>query len=118
MKIQRVAVTITLNVDVCNLPEGATLEEIGRQMTKDEWNEGRYPFHTEMLHEGVQEKVCKAIGEIVRNQMRAKHGNEMVAVENGETSLAYLKTQEAMRDVSAYVNDSIKAATIEVVNEL
>jgi hypothetical protein len=118
MNIQRVAVTITLNVDLCNLPEGVTHEQVAEMMTHDMWNEGRYPFYSEMLHVGLSRSLKQAIGKVVSKKMMAECGNQVVVNGNSTTALWHIKTEEMMKGVGAYVNDSIKAARIEVVDEL
>lgn len=115
MNIQRVNVTITMKMDLCELPEGITFERIAEMMARDKWSDGRYPFHTELLHEGLAQHLRLAVRDAVMEQMHLKYGSESVKTPGGTgtLSLAYLKADEAFKPVAVYPVDSIQAATIE-----
>lgn len=114
MNIQRTRVTISLNLDINDLPAGVTLEQVAEMMTHDQWSEGRYPFYTEMLHEGLRKVVLAAISEATFKLMLDRHPGEYVKYTteygHGETSVAYLEQEKAMKTVGVYNSDSIKAA--------
>jgi hypothetical protein len=112
MNIQRVAVTVTLNVDVCNLPEGITWDQVAEMLQRNTWDEGRYPFHREMIHEGLAKALEGAIGAAVWQQMQEQHGNATITTKSGTASLACAEAEKAMRGVSAHVFDDIRAASI------
>jgi len=111
--IQRFTVTISVNVDINDRPEGVTLEQIAEMMTHDKWSDGRYPFHTEMLQEGLRYQIKLAIQGATFTQMRVKYGHEMIEEGTGSYSLANRKTEEAVASVSVYMAESIQAAEIK-----
>lgn len=71
-------VTITLPVWIHDIPEGVTLEQAAKIMTYSQWNEGRYPFDSELIHEGLRRVIQYAFREALGEQLQEKYGREMV----------------------------------------
>jgi len=76
--LQRVNITITLPAVIHDLPEGVTFEQVAQAMLRDRWDEGRYPFHVEMIQEGLEQEVHWAIRAVVYERLREIYGGEMV----------------------------------------
>jgi hypothetical protein len=112
MNIQHVKVTITLAVDINGLPEGVHLDQVETKMADSHWNEGRYPFYTEMLQEGLSRQVKEAIWDATVKHMLDKYGSERILIENATMSKAYHEAGKAMKSVAVYCMDSIKDARI------
>jgi hypothetical protein len=106
------SITITLNFDTMNLPADLDMDIVAKMLTNDEWSDGRYPFYTEMLHVGLGHMLKRAIGDAVAKVMEKKYGRETVQDGSTTWSRAHLKTEEAMKGVSAHILDSIKEAKI------
>lgn len=117
MNIQRVKVTISLDVDLCDLPEGVTLEQVAKKLTLDYYSDGRYPFYSEMLHVGLDKSIQSAVEGATIDLMVTRYGNEVVLVPNGSYSRAYHESSQATKAFHAYVSESIKEARIEPTND-
>lgn len=112
-EFQKLKLTVTLNIDVLNLPEGITLDGISEFLNHDHWDEGRYPFHDEMAHEGLRQRVTRSIGEAVQLMMAAKFGYERIEEGASSTLRSYVETRELMKTVYVGVSDSFKDAKLE-----
>jgi hypothetical protein len=107
---QQMKLTVTLDIDVMNLPEGVTLDKIAEMFNHDQWDEGRYPFYVEMAHEGLRQRVTSAIGDATQELMSAKYGHEMIVEDDGntQTSKSYHETGLVMKAVYVGTRDSFK----------
>lgn len=115
--MQDIIVTVSVPISV-PVPEGVSFEDIAAGIMQDNWNEGRYPFEVEMLHEGLRRMVQRAIYDSLSRHLNTKYGGEMLPTydakgrENGCTNRAAMETSETMRDVKAYVRDGIRSAEV------
>lgn len=69
-------------------------EKIAYVMTN--WNDGRYPFETEMLVHGLESIIHNALRKLVEIDKLNEFGREMVQFENGSMAKWWLESQKVV----------------------
>lgn len=109
------SVQLTFRVSGGPIPD-VTNEEIADVLAKSGrlWDEGRYPFEYEMMHQGVAAAVRGAISAIVRERMAEKYRGEMVISDDGATKTAryWIEHEKIVKDLYVGVDDTIQAAVV------
>jgi len=61
-----------------------------------DWRDGRYPFHVEMVYEGLAQCLKNAMYHHIERQCQQEFGREMVIThgERGKTAKWYIETQK------------------------
>jgi hypothetical protein len=107
-------VTVTLPVWIADIPPGVTIERVEKLMAFDRWDEGRYPFHEELVQEGLKRMVQYAFRQALNELLHDKYGNESVPDEDGRghTARWHLES-EKIKGPYVQVEGSVKAVKIE-----
>lgn len=89
-------ITISFPVEIwSNADIDVPLGDLGADLERDSWEDGRYPFHHEMLVMALSTMLEGSLREKIQQHMTDRYGNEMVVskTENSrsETSKAYLE---------------------------
>jgi hypothetical protein len=86
--------TITCETGISHI-----VSKLVESLNRDDWNDGRCGFPTEMLAHALNLRVKQAVRESVSLFFQQKYGNEAVQVdENTQISKAYLKEEEWLRE--------------------
>lgn len=112
MNVATVQLSFSLNLH--GVPETVTPDQIAEAITRDQYSDGRYPFHAEMMYEGVRQVVRDAIRYVVENQMFDKFRNEMIVSEDGSssTSRAMLEANTLLQGMSVFIRGSVESASV------
>jgi hypothetical protein len=76
-----------------------------------DWNDGRYPFATEMVLSGISRSVEEGIRKVVEGWYQNILGNQMITNENGsQTSASSMEAEKLMKQLQSVraVADGIK----------
>lgn len=90
-------ITISFPVEIWSETDlDVLLDNLGKDLERDGWEDGRHPFYREMLVLSLSTLLKGSLWEKIQQHMTNRYGNEMVVseTENGrsETSKAYLET--------------------------
>ncbi len=82
--------TLTLKFKLQNWGELADSDELARmlQYVLRDWNEGRYPFDTEMITAGLSRCLRRAAYNVVEKEAQEEFGHETVTTHEGRGEIA------------------------------
>jgi len=86
--------TLTFKAHTWDVPADSDITEQIENVFRA-WRDGRYPFHVEMVQNGIDEIVKTALYNCCLKRASQKHGSKMIETRPGsKTSCAYIEAQK------------------------
>lgn len=112
---QQIKITLQFDVNVDG-PASDLRWEIDHIL--GQWSDGRYPFNVELIREGLEGVVCRAVRLAVEQAARKEFGDEMVQVSpRSQSSRSCVEADKVLKDLSVHLVGDGRALAAHVVDD-
>jgi len=114
--VRGIVVNLAIPITIYGSHEALTDEALAKHLLYrlNHYNDGRYPFSTELIHTGLYDALNIAINSCVDSHYREIHGNDTIQIAPGhQRAIAYQKALDATKDISISINNSVVSCSIE-----
>jgi hypothetical protein len=109
----RLNVTITLPIEIYNLDYDLSELDQYLEWHFSDWDEGRYPFDTEIAKHGLNMCIKNAVCQLVSQVEYDKYNGEYIESPGRKTAKGVVTSEEILKKLHVSIRDGIKFAVKE-----